>query len=44
VLGLIGGKMERVPESIDRCLVRDEHEVRVSRKYFLPANRFVLSI
>jgi hypothetical protein len=34
--------MER--ENIDKCLVRDECTVRIHKEYFLPANRFILSI
>ena len=41
---LIKEKMERGLENIDNCLVRDEHKVRIYKEYFLPANRFILSI
>jgi hypothetical protein len=44
VPGLIKGKMERGLENIDKCLVRDERKVRSYKEYFLPANRFILSI
>jgi hypothetical protein len=44
VLGLIYEKMEHGHKNIDGCLVRDEHKVRVYKEYFLPANRFILSI
>jgi hypothetical protein len=42
--GLIQEKMERGLENIDKCLVRDEHKVRIYKEYFLPANRFILLI
>jgi hypothetical protein len=29
---------------IDKCLVCDEHKVRIYKEYFLPANCFILSI
>jgi hypothetical protein len=44
VPGLIKEKMERGLENIDMCLVRDEDKVRIYKEYFLPANRFILSI
>jgi hypothetical protein len=36
--------MERGLKNIDGCLVRDECKVRIYKEYFLPANRFILSI
>jgi hypothetical protein len=44
VFGLIKEKMERGLENIDKCLVLNEHKVRIYKEYFLPANRFILSI
>jgi hypothetical protein len=44
VPGLIKEKMERGFGNIDKCLVCDECKVRVYKEYFLPANRFILSI
>jgi hypothetical protein len=44
VPGVIKGKMEHRLENIDKCLVRDEHKVRIYKEYFLPANRCILSI
>jgi hypothetical protein len=44
VPGLIKGKMERGLENIDKCLVCNEHKIRIYKKYFLPANCFILSI
>jgi hypothetical protein len=44
VPGLIKKKMERGLENIDKRLVCDEHKVRIDKEYFLPANRFILSI
>jgi hypothetical protein len=44
VPGLIKEKMEHGLENIDKCLVRDERKVRIYMEYFLPANRFILSI
>jgi hypothetical protein len=44
VPSLINGKMERGVENIYKCLVRDERMVRIYKKYFLPANGFILSI
>jgi hypothetical protein len=38
------GNMERGLENVDKCLVRNEHKVRIYMEYFLPANRFILSI
>jgi hypothetical protein len=37
-------KMERGLNNIDKCLVHDEPKVRIHNEYFLPANRFFLSI
>jgi hypothetical protein len=42
VPGLIKGKIEHGLENIEKCLVSDEGEVH--KEYFLPANRFILSI
>jgi hypothetical protein len=36
--------MERELENIDKCLVRNERKIRILKEYFLPANRFILSI
>jgi hypothetical protein len=44
VPGLIIKKMERGLENIYKCLVHDEKKVRIHKEYFLPANRFILSI
>jgi hypothetical protein len=44
VPGLIKEKMECRLRNIDKCLVRDERKVRIFKEYFLPANRFILSI
>ena len=44
VPGLIKEKMECGLKNIDKCLVRDERKVRIYKEYFLPANRFILSI
>jgi hypothetical protein len=44
VPGLIKKKMEHGLENIDKCLVHDERKVRIYKEYFLPANRFILSI
>ena len=44
VPNLIYEKMERGLKNIDSCLVRDERKVRIYKDYFLPANRFILSI
>ena len=41
---LIYEKMKLGLENIKSCLVRDEHKVRIYKEYFLPANRFILSI
>jgi hypothetical protein len=37
---LIKEKMERGLENIDKCLVRDEHKVRIYKEYFLSAVSF----
>jgi hypothetical protein len=44
VPSLIKKKMERGLENIDKCLVCDERKVRIYKEYFLPTNRFILSI
>jgi hypothetical protein len=44
VPSLIKDKMERGLENIDKCLVQNEHKVRIYKEYFLPANRFILLI
>jgi hypothetical protein len=44
VPGLIKGIMEHGLENINKCLVRDKRKVRIYKEYFLPANRFILSI
>jgi hypothetical protein len=44
VPGLIKGKMECGLENINKCLVHDELKLRIYKEYFLPANRFILSI
>jgi hypothetical protein len=44
VPSLIKNKMELGLENINKCLVRDERKVRIYKEYFLPANRFILSI
>jgi hypothetical protein len=31
-------------KNIDSCLVRNQRNVRIYKEYFLPANRFILSI
>jgi hypothetical protein len=36
--------MEHGLDSIDKCLVYDERKVRIYKEYFIPANRFILSI
>jgi hypothetical protein len=41
---LIYEKMKLGLENIKSCLVRNEHKVRIHKEYFLPANRFILSI
>jgi hypothetical protein len=41
---LIYKKMKSGLENIKSCLVQDEHEVKIYKKYFLPANHFILSI
>jgi hypothetical protein len=41
---LIYKKMKLGLENIKSCLERDEHKVRIYKEYFLPANRFILSI
>jgi hypothetical protein len=42
--GYITYKGKGVPGLIKECLVRVEHKVRMYEEYFLPANRFILSI
>jgi hypothetical protein len=44
VPGVIKEKLERGLEIIDKCLVCEEHKVRIHKEYFLLANRFILSI
>jgi hypothetical protein len=44
VPGLIKEKMESGLENRYQCLVRDDHKIRIHMQYFLPANRFILSI
>jgi hypothetical protein len=44
VPGLIKEKKERELENIDKCLVCNEHKVRIYNEYFLPGNRFILSV
>jgi hypothetical protein len=44
VPGLIYKKMECRPKNIDGSLVHNESKVRIYKEYFLPANRFILSI
>jgi len=44
VPNLIYEKMKRGLENINSCLVHDERKVRIYKEYFLPANRFILSI
>jgi hypothetical protein len=44
VPGLIKEKIEPGLENIDKSLVCDERKVRIYKEYFLPANRFILSI
>jgi hypothetical protein len=42
--GLIKDKIEHGLENLDKCLVCNEHKVRIPKEYFLPANHFILSI
>jgi hypothetical protein len=44
VPGLIKTKVEHGLDNIDKCLVQDVRKVRIYKEYFLPANRFILSI
>jgi hypothetical protein len=44
VAKLIYEKMKLGLENIKSYLVRDEHEVRIYKEYFLPANCFILLI
>jgi hypothetical protein len=44
VPNLMYKKMKRELENIKGCFMRDEHKVRKYKDYFLPANRFILSI
>jgi hypothetical protein len=41
---LIYEEMKLGLQNIKSCLVRDELKVRIYKEYFLPANRFILSI
>jgi hypothetical protein len=44
VAGLIKEEIKCGLENIDKCLVCNERKVRIYKDYFLPANRFILSI
>jgi hypothetical protein len=41
---MIKEKRDHGLENIDKCLVHDERKARIYKKYFLPANRFILLI